>query len=77
MGTIIADNCVYGSSMPCKYKPIEIPLWKVKLLMKRDTFRDSLLVEELRFNLAHNKYSDKYSKKLRKLMVKYLKEIKE
>ena len=74
MGTIIADNCSYEHSIP--YKPVKVPLWKVRIMMKRDTFRDSLLVEELRFNLAHHKYPDRYSKRLRKLLAKYYKEYK-
>ena len=73
MGTIITDNCIYKEgTLPSI--PLKIPLWKVRLLMKRDTFRDSLLLEELRFNLAHHKYPDRYSKRLRKLLVKYFKE---
>lgn len=73
MGTILVDNCVYKDSILSK----QIPLWKIKLIMKRNTFRGSFLEVVLKFNLAHDKYSDRYSKKLRKLMVKYLKEIKE
>jgi hypothetical protein len=73
MGTIIIDNGVYKDAVPLRYKPIKVPLWKVRYLMWKGTFRDSCLEEELRWNLAHNKYDKRYSKRLRKLMSKYFK----
>ena len=41
MGIILVDDCVYKDSIPSK--PRKIPLWKVRMMRKRSTFRSFIL----------------------------------
>jgi len=55
----------------CEYKCVEIPIRKIKWMMSKDIWQDSLEEEEVEYNLDHNLYSEKYTKKVKKLITKY------
>ena len=53
-----------------EYKPIKIPIRKIKRMIKDKTWQDSLEQEEVIYNLQHNLYSERYTNRVSKLLIK-------
>ena len=73
MGTIITEDRVYTTctdSALCHYKPIKISLWKIKRMIKKGVWEDSLEEEEVMYNIANHNYPKRYTNKLYKIINK-------
>ena len=57
-----------SKSEPLKLKPVKIPLWKIWIMIKSNTFRGSLEHEEIEYNLAYGLYPKKYEKRVKRLL---------
>lgn len=51
-----------------KYEACEVPVRKIKILIKKGIWKGSLVEEEVLYNLEKNLYSERYAKKVRKIL---------
>lgn len=63
-------NGLYDT-FPLLYEPVKIPLWKIKWRLRKDSFKGSFLEEELLYNLTYDRYPERYTAKVKKLLRKY------
>lgn len=64
-------SCSNGSIEPEAYEPEDVPIKKIKKMMKSNTWEGSLEEEEVKYNIENNYYPEEYSKKLKNLIINY------
>lgn len=52
----------------CEYKACEVPIRIIKRMIKEGTWKGSLLEEEVLYDLEKKLYSERYTRKVRKII---------